>query len=1122
MARKRKCLEAASNRPTKQQKAANHGSVGPHHLSSSVHHPVLSAYYPRVCTLRSYLLGALPATSRTRREKLATFGKNDAVDLLDNSLVGVLKNTSTSVKQARKTDFATFTQSQSRVTGADTGRTQPCSIDEVVDFVIWSLFRSNFGNRARPQHILCHGLQRGRSPQDHGYQHGGPAPILPGIIRRHPNENIDILKSSAWSDVLSLLGVDGEVIFSNLLLDCGVFTLITSGKDNYFQLSGIPISELPRIEHSTEGKDVSRARRDIRHSKLGDIRFVRNRMFYARPFSSAVGKVKGGLHHTHILQRLTNAAEQHQAVHLLKYVFPRQFGLHNAFTSVVYSSETVHRFKDYTVREQEIARQQKRPLSWAPRRLRGEPMQLVQKIHKNHRSCSYSQLLRHYCPLTFSEYASSFRQSDEAPPALGPENFVTQVNLSGSPQTVTDRACNSNDADSSFLPHSTPLARVSAFCRSVICHLLPRDTFGSGLRGQQNHQLMMNRIDEFVRMRRFESLSLHETVQGINVRSISWLSGPKCLEQRISRSDFVKRLEVFHEFVYYVFDSLLIPIIRAHFYITESSTHRHRLFYFRQDIWRKLSEPTLATLRLSMYAPIRSAEARRKLQSRALGYSHLRLLPKDQGARPIMNLRRRQPKLAGGTRLLGDSINTQLAPIFQVLNFERGRSPTPLGSALLSVGDIYGKLTDFKRVLRPESTLFFVKVDIKSCFDTIPQQPLLQIASSLLQETSYRTTKHLEIKSTNPGQRTGQGDLRRRFAGVARPTDTRAVLSEASVSSLASGKRHVVFADTGNNRIWGRDSLLNLLQNHVCDSMVKIGKKYMKQIEGIPQGSILSSLLCSYFYGAFERNELGFLVPESCLLLRLIDDFLLITTDDNLGRRFLEVMVSGDEHYGIQVNAEKSLVNFDVMINGQKVPRVHGSNFFPYCGLGIHMKTLEVKKDREKKDGFIGNALTVESGLRPGTTLKRRILSSLKLQMHSMFLDLSLNSRSQVISTLLGNFTESAMKMHQYVSGLATKRRPSQKFLGDMIEDLISAGHKICCEKNGIRTHVRHITRRQMCWIAAAAFERVLERKQSQYKDLLVWLRSLREGTQKGMNMEEAAIAEHLRENERAFSRYVY
>jgi hypothetical protein len=131
MARKRKCTIATSSRPTKKSKSTNSGSVGLQDASPYVHHNVLSSFYPRVCTLRNYLLAGLPATSRVRRRKLTTFGKDDAASILDTCLVGVLKQSSISVKESRKADFAIFTQTQYRATVPDTGRAQICSVDEV-------------------------------------------------------------------------------------------------------------------------------------------------------------------------------------------------------------------------------------------------------------------------------------------------------------------------------------------------------------------------------------------------------------------------------------------------------------------------------------------------------------------------------------------------------------------------------------------------------------------------------------------------------------------------------------------------------------------------------------------------------------------------------------------------------------------------------------------------------------------------------------------------------------------------------------------------------------------------------------------------------------------------------
>lgn len=76
-------------------------------------------------------------------------------------------------------------------------------------------------------------------------------------------------------------------------------------------------------------------------------------------------------------------------------------------------------------------------------------------------------------------------------------------------------------------------------------------------------------------------------------------------------------------------------------------------------------------------------------------------------------------------------------------------------------------------------------------------------------------------------------------------------------------------------------------------SPTKIGNDYYRQTIGIPQGSILSSLLCSFFYGDLERTHLKFTGDLNSVLLRLIDDYLFITTDLAQARKFLRTMHEG-------------------------------------------------------------------------------------------------------------------------------------------------------------------------------------------------------------------------------------
>jgi len=156
----------------------------------------------------------------------------------------------------------------------------------------------------------------------------------------------------------------------------------------------------------------------------------------------------------------------------------------------------------------------------------------------------------------------------------------------------------------------------------------------------------------------------------MQITEIEWLCPPNLTQTKTSQTDMNKRLEIFYEFIYYLFDSLLIPLIRANFHVTQSNVHRYRLFFFRHDVWRKFSEPAMASLKAAMFEEVKSDEAQDILASRPFGFSQIRLLPKAAGVRPIMNLRRKALR-KGSKTFLDHSINQILAPVYNMLTYEK-------------------------------------------------------------------------------------------------------------------------------------------------------------------------------------------------------------------------------------------------------------------------------------------------------------------------------------------------------------------------------------------------------------------------------------------------------------------
>jgi telomerase reverse transcriptase len=139
----------------------------------------------------------------------------------------------------------------------------------------------------------------------------------------------------------------------------------------------------------------------------------------------------------------------------------------------------------------------------------------------------------------------------------------------------------------------------------------------------------------------------------------------------MAKTDSDKRQEMFLELVYWVFDSFLIPLIRSNFYVTESNVHKNKLFYFRHDVWRMLTEPSLLDLKSNMLEEMPADSTVKLLAHRKLGFSKIRLLPKGKGVRLITNLKRRQQIMRNGTMVLGRSINSVMGPVFNIMNYER-------------------------------------------------------------------------------------------------------------------------------------------------------------------------------------------------------------------------------------------------------------------------------------------------------------------------------------------------------------------------------------------------------------------------------------------------------------------
>jgi len=885
-----------------------------------------------------------------------------------------------------------------------------------VDFVVWQLFQRSPGS-CKPSHILCQGYQR---TANNGVDLE-LVPGIPGIFSSCRNSYVQTLKGDPWIALSSVLGEGTERVISDLLLHCCIFVPVGEST-NLNQLSGTPLCELKPLQLQRTNRDdlppnnattSGKIKESHEDRGLSDIRFVRHRMLYARSTLTAKGSPRYGLPTSHVLNRLRDLSAVSETVHVLKYVFPRQFGLHNVFTSSIDPKDTSQPFKDYALRDREIAQSELRRRqarannqhnssetkpSHLPKRLRGEAFDLIGRFRKKHLNCPYHALLQHYCP----------------------------------PQQILYAATQGS------IHHASSAVEVSAFCRAIVSRVFPTELWGPGELGRHNTKIVLNSINHFVQMRRYESMSMHDVLQPLRMSGVPWLAPPKVESgSKLSRTDFVKRQELMAELLYYVFDSFLIQIIRGTFHVTESNVHRNQLLYFRHDVWKVMSEPALTSLKETMLEECSAATVRKLLAKRALGVSQVRMLPKEQGMRPIINLRRRVQKMQYGRLVLGRSINSILTPAFSVLNYEKDAHPDMLGSALFSVDDIFPRLQTYRKSLRQQglsgAPLYFAKVDVQACFDTIPQKRLMALVKSIIGAEQYNVARYARAKLVGGHNKETPGFGAKpswKFLTKATANEkTFDFIRETDVDT-AEGRSRTVYVDNVVQKTERRHGVLGLLEEHVESHLIKVGSRFYRQKKGIPQGSIVSSLLCSYIYAELEREVLGFLSDGQSLLLRLIDDFLVVTSKRQVAEQFMRVMHDGVPDFGVCVKAEKSRANFDIEIGGKRIARLPAASEFPYCGNAINTTTLDISKDRERRrKTHIADSVTVEYSRLQGQTFYRKTLNALKLQMHAMLLSTSHNSLRTVFSNLYHSFSEVAQKTRHYIHSMPADKQPGDRLI---------------------------------------------------------------------------------------------
>ncbi|KAG9155580.1 hypothetical protein Leryth_021198 [Lithospermum erythrorhizon] len=671
-------------------------------------------------------------------------------------------------------------------------------------------------------------------------------------------------------------------------------------------------------------------------------------------------------------------------------------------------------------------------------------------------------------------------------------------------------------------------------------------------------------ISRFIRLRRFENFSLKQCMHEQKISKFPLLSdkhsscnlstnmvmhsgrceangdnsGRSVRFDKVVGTDFVKQ-KILKCWIYWFFSCLVVPLLQANFYVTECEGGKQELFYFQKAVWQKVISETVTRLETQNFHHMNDASLREILRYRTFGYSNARLCPKGSGVRVLANLKApskipvrllpskgqsiRQctsvPTLKRTEYQMFKSVNSVLHNIHVILKGIQMKQPDKLGSSVFDYNDVYKRFVPFVSLLRNGCTTIpkvsIIVADVSRAFDSVNQKKLLEVVKTVLVDDEYRLRKSDKVICTKTSFRVQQLLLSTHHDGHSQPG---------------------ILVNQGLSIIIKKKNIVSDLVEHIKHNILKLGDEFYLQSVGIPQGSILSSLLCSFYYGHMEKNvinpylkklsysrgleDLSELHSDNTstnwdnsaydtdfcnaeyLLVRFIDDYLFMSTSEQQASQFFSLLRRGFCDYNAFMNESKFGSNFHVNHKSQhEASRVFvgqdGISFLKWSGLLINTCTLEIQADYSRYLGcHLSSTLTVCWRGKTYSNLRAKLCDYLRPKCHPIFYDANINSPPVVRLNIYQVFLLCAMKFHSYVSSLFNLGRLDISSIMRSLEFSLRYLHKLIKKRNLTIFRVTsvqpsfNVEKREIEWLGLFAYIRVLKRKQSRYGSMLHLLES--------------------------------
>ena len=478
----------------------------------------------------------------------------------------------------------------------------------------------------------------------------------------------------------------------------------------------------------------------------------------------------------------------------------------------------------------------------------------------------------------------------------------------------------------------TPLEGVTRFMLVLL-----RQSFPESLLGKLNKDILLGYAIECVKMKKYELLSFKEVYKKLSFDSIPWLA--KVRHSREKPAVIAENNLLLRQVLYFFFNKIVIELIRANFYASEKHNEHNKIFFYCKPVWYLITQTSmvnLETLNIEKIKLDEDAKADRKVQAaqslRAKDFlennpcAKLRLVPKSDSVRPIMTFYKkfRDPK---STKFVKVGAYLKNAKI--VLRGWRRILGEQLGYAVFDNYQIFDKYAAFKKDWETQSRppIFYSTMDIQKCYDSVDLDILFELLrKENLFKNFYLISEFYKVMRNRRyafrmKKDLSQGDkFKMSSLFIFKQRNSAVPLKEArDINSIIQDEPlkegFTIFLDRPRKRLVSKEDLMESIKFVCYQVRIRFGNQIYRLKKGLPQGLSISSVLSSFYYAVLEQKALnsiydGKRLGSHELVLRLTDDYLIMSEDQSVLKLILEKLLDCANNNHFTFNQKKLTTNF--------------------------------------------------------------------------------------------------------------------------------------------------------------------------------------------------------------------